>query len=160
MPTNFTKTEFLDFLITAKVNTYASQETHPVPVPLLPGSKQLEYTQDQFLYRDIYYGGDSFIGQETVYYKGEPIWAMAYAGGLMENIPPGIKPEAIYNFLGEALRLVSPETPYRGPKHYQNGDFTYIDRHEMENYLFWGTEAISFQGRPVYSLHYSGGWIK
>jgi hypothetical protein len=157
---DFTHSEFLDFLITAKVNTYASQEAKPVVVPLLPGSKQLEYTQDQFLYRDIYFGGESFIGQETVYYKGEPIWAMAYAGGLMESVPSVLKPIKIYNFLKKALRLVSPETSYRGPKHYQNGDFTYIDRHEVENNLFWGTEAITFQGQPVYTLHYSGGSIK
>lgn len=76
----YNEKDFLDFLIQAKKATYASQGDNASVTPLLKGSRQLEFLEGDFLYRDIYFGMSYFIGQETVYYKGNPIWSMSYSG--------------------------------------------------------------------------------
>jgi hypothetical protein len=37
--------------------------------PLVPGSKQLEYRDGEYLYRDIYVGMAYFVGQEVVFHR-------------------------------------------------------------------------------------------
>lgn len=42
--------EFIAFLRAAKLSTYAAQGDDATVFPLLPGSKQLEYSRDPLLY--------------------------------------------------------------------------------------------------------------
>jgi hypothetical protein len=56
----------LAFLLRAKRRTYALLGDAASVTPLLPGSRQLEYREDPLLYRDVYFGLRSFVGQETV----------------------------------------------------------------------------------------------
>lgn len=46
---------FLPFLIRAKKETYASQGDDAAVFPILEGSRQLEYREGEYLYRDIYF---------------------------------------------------------------------------------------------------------
>lgn len=78
----------LDFLVRAKRHTYASHVDDASVTPLLSGSRQLEYREDSFFYRDIYFGVNYFVGQETVYNEEQPYWAMSYAGGVNPSINP------------------------------------------------------------------------
>jgi hypothetical protein len=66
----YTEEKFLDFLIKAKKATYASQGDNASVTPLLEGSRQLEFQEGHFLYRDIYFGMSYFACQEIVYYQG------------------------------------------------------------------------------------------
>jgi hypothetical protein len=56
----YTEGEFLDFLIKAKKATYASQGDNASVTPLLEGSRQLEFQEGNFLYRDVYFGMSYF----------------------------------------------------------------------------------------------------
>ena len=61
---------FVD-LLQAKRATYAGQGDEATVTPLVPGSKQLEYRDGDYLYRDIYLGMAYFVGQEVVSHRGE-----------------------------------------------------------------------------------------
>jgi hypothetical protein len=86
MPT-FDQEEFIAFLVRAKRATYASAGGEMIVAAILPESHQLEYAEGPFLYRDVYYGQVFFAGQETVFYDGQPVWSMVYAGGMLTNPP-------------------------------------------------------------------------
>jgi len=151
--------KFARFLCDAKRATYASQDGSTRVKPLLKGSHQLEFLQGSLFYRDVYYGGDFFIGQETVYFQDAPLWGMAYAGGLNAGIEAAGTP-GIYDFLGVALRAVPQNAPFRGPESLEQGAFTYTNRILGTFARFSGVETIAYQTLPVYQLHYSGGLIK
>ncbi|MBN1681229.1 MAG: hypothetical protein JW966_13160 [Anaerolineae bacterium] len=145
---------FIAFLLDAKRATYASTGGEAVVEAALAGAHQLEYRAGPFLYRDIYYGGEQFIGQETVYQGEQPLWSMSYAGWSIDaSIPVG-------DFLKEALRHVEADRPFRGPPRYQNGDYTYANESHGAVARFWGCEVITYQDRPIYELRYQGGTIR
>ncbi len=150
---------FINFLCDAKRATYAAKDDKAVVKPVLAGSHQLEYRSGALLYRDIYFGGEYFVGQETVYYNNEPYWGMSYAGGINEELDPKLAPR-IYDFLAAALREVPESAPYRGPKSFIQGDFNYVNRILGVFSRFSGTETIFLQENPIYQLHYSGGILK
>ncbi len=151
------------FLVEAKRNTYAAGVDSASVPPALPGSHQLEYRQGDFLYRDVYFGGGYFLGQETVYYGSTPIWGMVYAGGVLQGAT--VEPELVYVFLQRALRQVEAPRPFRGPSLYEQGAFEYTDASVGDIGTFFGTEIVSYQGKMVYQLRYGGvcsvdfGWV-
>ncbi len=152
------RAEFADFLVKAKRVTYASMgDQYKITNPALPDSHQLEYSEGPFLYRDIYFGGNYFVGQEVVHHNGTPIWSMAYGGGFWRQ---DIDITAFNEIFGEALRLVGPERPYRGPDRYSKGDYEYTDHTHGGIERFQGLEGITFKNRPIYSLRYLGGFLK
>lgn len=143
------------FLTEAKRQTYAAGG-EPAP-PLIPGSHQYEYRSGDWLYRDIYYGGEFFAGQEMVFYRNRPWWSMVYSGGVKAEQPPGAE---IYTFLQSALKLVDPSMPYRGPSTYQQGEYRYACAVRGEPEWFEGVEIIFFREKVVYQLTFSGGMIE
>jgi hypothetical protein len=151
---------FVDFLVEAKKRTYASEENGTSVRPLLNGSKQLEYQDGNYVYRDIYFGSAFFAGQEVVEYEQQPIWSMVYSGGI---IIPDVSREqlaSIYAFLRQALRLVNAAAPYRGPQHFEDGPYTYKNTYHGTLELFYGEEYIFAHGQKVYELRYSGGYLR
>ena len=109
---------FVDFLIRAKQHTYAAQGDEASVNPHLAGSRQLEYHEESFFYRDIYFGTRYFVGQETVYHEEYPYLAMSYSGGVESVIDDTDEIQQIYAFLRMALRQVSREYIYRGSEWY------------------------------------------
>lgn len=73
---DFNINEFMQFTVQAKLNTYASEGDEATVIPTLNGSKQLEFLSGDYFYRDIYFGMEYFIGQETIEYMGSPIWSI------------------------------------------------------------------------------------
>jgi len=152
---------FVAFLIAAKRNTYAAQGGAGAAVtPLLPGSHQLEYREGRLLYRDVYFGGDYFAGQEMVYYDTAPVWSMVYAGGALKHLTVSLDIRRTYAFLQTALQHLLAEHPYRGPALFKQEDFVYTNEIHGDLERFWGVEAISYQGVAVYQLHYGGGVLR
>ena len=151
---------FVTFLATAKRETYAAQGDDATAAPLLPGSRQLEYRDRALLYRDIYFGGAYFVGQETVYLDSLAVWAMAYAGGLIAPIVSPLEIQQVYGFLRGALRQVTPERPYRGPRMLRAGAYIYTDESQGNFELFSGVETITHDNNRVYQLHYAGGRLR
>jgi hypothetical protein len=142
------------FLVKAKIHTYASGMEER---ELKNGSKELSYGEDEFAYRDRYFGFNPFAGQEVVWYKEKVVWVMNYRGRVLsERIPP----KKVYQFLRKALRQVKENKPFRGPDHFAENDWTYVNQVEGSVKNFKGIEKIFFRGKPVYELGYHGGVIK
>jgi hypothetical protein len=54
------------FLVQAKLETYAAGSQEASVPAVLAGSHQLEFRRGEFFYRDIYFGGDYFVGRNSV----------------------------------------------------------------------------------------------
>lgn len=152
-----TNEHLAQFLVAAKRATYASRGDNASVTPLLSGSRQLEFQLGSVLYRDIYFGFTFFVGQETVYENEKPIWAMSYAGGMMDA---NAAVEAVYKFLQFALRQVDVANPYRGPGLIRGEGFQYTCQTNGALENFWGIERISQNRGIVYELRYHGGHIR
>lgn len=146
---------FLSFLVAAKQKTYAAGEAGRVR-EAVPGSVQLEYSQGDWLYRDVYFGSSLFAGQETVHYKNQPYWSMVYAGRAHSEQAEMLAQAGV---LQAALREVSEDMPFRGPLEYIQGEFTYQCRVRGDVGWFTGKETITWQGKNIYTLHFQGGYI-
>lgn len=147
------------FLQAAKRATYAAQGDDASVVPLLADSRQLEYQEDGWLYRDIYVGLLRFVGQELVYQQGRALWSMAYAGG----VPPGTpdsQARTAYAFLRQALRALPTDFPVRGPQCLEEAGWRYTCHHSGTLAAFDGTESITDpEGAVVYQLRFAGGLV-
>jgi hypothetical protein len=98
------------FLVEAKRRTYAGlDDDATVSTPAFPGSKQLEYREQNLSYRDIYFGMTYFVGQEVVQSDERVIWSMSYAGGLLPGIADRAEVAAIYAFLRQSLLRIQAE---------------------------------------------------
>ncbi len=150
---------FVDFLLRAKRATYAGQGDEASVTPLVPGSKQLEYRDDDYLYRDIYFGMVYFVGQECVSYRGRPVWSMSYAGGVISVPGDGVDPRAIYGFLRLALRHGTEAEPYRGPGRFSHESWSYTNASNGSLDSFSGIEGIARDGAQVYECRYAGGTL-
>ncbi|BDG46959.1 DUF5680 domain-containing protein [Parageobacillus sp. KH3-4] len=63
-------------------------------------------------------------------------------------------------FIREALRLADVQAPYRGPRQWQNGPYTYQNDDEGTwEERFCGEERIFIAEEKVYELRYCGGLI-
>jgi hypothetical protein len=146
------------FLVTAKTRTYAAggASSSAAVSARLPGSHQLEFREGELLYRDIYFGGAHFAGQEVVYQVETPIWSMCYAGGWTVDLDESEISTAA-SILQAALRHTPPDLPFRGPLEYLAGDFAYHNQVEGGLARFAGRERIEKMGSTVYALAYTGG---
>jgi hypothetical protein len=149
------------FLVEAKRHTYAGlDDDATISTPIIAGSKQLEYSDNELSYRDIYFGMAFFVGQEVVTDKRRAIWSMSYAGGVSPEIADRDKLLGVYAFLRKALLGIGEDRPFRGPSHFEQGNYRYVNTSEGELSEFHGTERICLDGMPVYGLRYSGGIIR
>jgi hypothetical protein len=161
MSSNIPHEELVQFIITAKSQTYAAGggASRSTVAALLTDSHQLEYCAGKLYYRDIYFGQTYFVGQETVYHANTAIWSMCYAGGWTDQLTSEDDTGRISLVLQDALKRVPSDFPFRGPSeydeagcHYQNSPAGNVER-------FNGIEHITCGSRKVYELHYSGGII-
>ncbi|MCL6444174.1 MAG: DUF5680 domain-containing protein [Alicyclobacillus sp.] len=150
----------IDFIVKAKRSTYASQGDDASVSPAFVGSRQLEYREETLLYRDIYFGFFFFVGQEVVYENERPVWSMCYSGGVERFIISHDDAHAIYAFLRSALRQVSRDFPFRGPKMHNEGVFTYKNSYEGDFDSCSGQETIFRGNEVVYRLQFSGGMVR
>ena len=156
--TEFKINELVEFLLEAKVNSYAGGGAELKPQR--PGFKELEFSKGDWEYRDSYCGFFFAPGQEIVRYKGKPVWAMAYSGGMLSEYH-GNKDFAkqTFTFLKKCLALVELSRPFRGPTNFKDGDFEYKDANNGDISDFSGTEHIYYKGKEVFRQHYIGGYI-
>ncbi len=139
-----------DFLVRAKRATYAAKSGSVAPSR--PKSHDLAYQEGDYHYYDTYLGGQCFSGEEAVWIKGEPVWAMNYSG---RTIGEGFSGD----FLKEALMNVPREHPYRGPLCFQQGSHAYHAVIQGSFDWFSGVEEIFFEGRKVYECMFHGGKV-
>lgn len=154
------KTQLAKFLVEAKKRTYAAKGDEATMLPLLEDTKQLEYKQGNYTYRDIYAGMTFFAGQEIVYEGNTVLWSMVYSGGIDKKINDETKILKIYTFLRQCLNEVSENYPFRGPKKFVAGQLTYQNDIRGNLNSFDGVETIFLSGSLVYQLKYSGGVLQ
>ncbi len=155
---DFNLSQLAKFLIKAKTQTYASEGKEITAQR--PGFIELEFKEGDFEYRDSYSGFYQAPGQEIVRYKGNPVWAMAYSGG-MEKKYHGDADFAIktFSFLKQVLSRVEESKPFRGPDNFREGDYEYINKVEGDVTNFKGQEQILYKGEKVFAQDYIGGLI-
>lgn len=74
-----------NFLIEAKKQTYAKENIKKF-VSTRKGSYDYEYSSNNMIYHDTYFGGTNFMGEEVVYLSDDtPIWGMNYYGITLES---------------------------------------------------------------------------
>ena len=149
---------FVEFLRAAKAATYAAQGDDASVASVLSDSKQLEFRDGAFLYRDIYVGMFRFVGQEVVYRGERALWSMSYAGGLQQGVVPSAA-RPVYALLRRALLAPPPELPVRGPREFNAEPMRYTCTWQGSLQWFHGSESILQDGRGVYALRFSGGML-
>ncbi len=145
-----------DFVVAAKRSTYAG-DGQPA-TPSRHGSHDLEYRSGDWCYRDSYFGGTDFLGQEVVWRAGEPVWAMNYHGFILR--PDLIDARAAGRLIKAALSALYAEGRFLGGFSWSDGRFDYVDEAEGTCARFLGTERIFSHGEEAYRLHYHGGLIR
>ncbi len=144
-----------DFIVRAKSVTYIGNgQTVPA---CRPGSHDLEFTDGDWAYRDSYFGGRDFIGEEVVYFKGKPVWAMNYYGRILRA--DLITPAQAGQVLKASLSKMYLERRFLGGFEFHHEDFIYTDSSDGNVTSFHGCETITRNGGIPYELVYHGGLI-
>ena len=138
------------FLLRAKRSTYAAKGG--AVESSRRSSHDAAYQEGNYYYLDTYLGGHCFSGEEAVWIKGIPVWAMNYTGRVTGEGFSG-------DFLKEALMHVPKEYPYRGPLCFAQGDHAYHAVIQGDFEWYSGMEEIFFEGRKVYECMFHGGII-
>lgn len=136
------------FLLKAKRATYAGKG--PKFNPSRPESHDLQFKENGFLYIDTYLGGEKFAGEEALWENGKPLWAMNYCGRVISSEFDG-------DFLKESLVNVPYDMPYRGPREYVKGNYTYKCAVEGDFEWFNGYEEIYIFDKKIYECMFHGG---
>ncbi|BCS97214.1 hypothetical protein DSLASN_28460 [Desulfoluna limicola] len=144
----------IDFILKAKLSGYASGGEGQKRA-FDDGARGFEIAADGYRYLDRYYGFNPFSGAEHIYdADASLIWTMNYYG---EVLPEHSAPEKIYAFLREAMLLITPEYPFRGPSELKQGHLQYENIQHGTLDSFHGVESIYEKGERVYFLFYHGG---
>ena len=139
------------FRLKANCSTYAAY-MNEVPSTRLD-SHDFRYEEGEWVYHDTYVGGEQFAGEEAVWKAGRAMYAMNYTGRVLGETFSG-------HFLKEALRAADEQMPYRGPEHYQQGEYVYKCRVNGDVQWFQGYEEIFCRGEKVYECYFHGGLLK
>jgi len=156
MDAKFSLGQLNQFIVRAKSETYVGDGKKAASCR--PGSHDLKFKEDSFSYLDSYFGGTDFIGQEVVYFEGEPVWAMNYYGRIIE--PDKINAAEAGQVIKESLSKMYQEGRFLGGFVYNSGSGKYNDSSQGEIDSFSGKEWIIRENVKVYELVYHGGLIK
>ncbi|MGD0273300.1 MAG: DUF5680 domain-containing protein [Gaiellaceae bacterium] len=144
------------FIVKAKTATYAGSGA-PVDSSRL-GSIDLSFEEGDFSYRDSYFGGADFIGEEVVWQHGEPVWAMNYYGYILE--PEKLSDEESGKVIKESLTALYREGRFLSGFKHQTAHGLYVDTNVGDVSNFHGMEWTERGGERLYELRYHGGLIK
>jgi Domain of unknown function (DUF5680) len=152
----YTTSSLTRFIIRAKKATYVSGGVKNSSSR--PGSHDLSFREGDWTYRDSYFGGTDFIGQETVWLKDEPVWSMIYYGYIFrpDLIDGGRAAQTLRAALSTetAQGRLLDNFECSGP----HGHFSISSEGSIEH--FKGRETITVNGTLAYALDYMGGLIK
>ena len=142
------------FLVAAARAGYGSSEV--VIAKAADGANMINYHDGDWRMVDTFYGGHPYAGQEVIYHRRRPVWAMQYRGWVMAA---DLEPGQVYDFLKQALIEAPTGNPYRGPKELSDGDLTYRNDWQGDIKNFSGRESILAGNRQIYTGLYFGGLV-
>jgi hypothetical protein len=147
--------ELETFVVAAKAACYVGESEPSSPTRV--GSHDLTYECGHYLYRDSYFGGTDFLGQETVWYKNEPVWAMNYYGRVLRaDLIDGARAADV---IRTALSAMYAEDRFLGGFDAVHEGYQYRDVSDGNVDSFTGIETICSDGILAYRLDYHGGMI-
>jgi hypothetical protein len=149
------KEKLIEFLAKARTKTYAGASGKVKPI--FKDSKQLEYQEKEWLYRDIYYVGNGiFAGLETVYQQDKPVFSMSYFGNFK-----GMAEDEIDQVLRQALSENSQKTRLFYHVSWKLDHYQYKCTPDMTSGIeeIGGSESITKDGQQIYYLYYAGGCL-
>jgi hypothetical protein len=144
------------FVVRAKRSTYVGSGSTAESSRL--GSHDLTFHSDEWLYRDSYFGGTDFLGQETVWFRAEPVWAENYYGYILQ--PDLIDAARAGATIKAALSAMYQQGRFLGGFDWPGEHGHYQDHSSGDVSHFHGREVILVAGVEAYALDYSGGLIK
>ncbi|MCA9390511.1 hypothetical protein KC571_03845 [candidate division WWE3 bacterium] len=155
---SFSKDELFAFVDEAGKQTWAGDGA-AAPNPQRDNFEELIFERGDFFYRDSFVAGDAFSwGTELVSYLSKPVWNCLYGGGMIE--PFGTMAAETFSFLKKALVInANGFQSMRGPRTYQDGEWSYSYDQSGDVSLFQGEETITYQGKTVFFYHTFGGAI-
>ena len=95
--------EIKEFLQIANRSGYGNPDVKIKPT--VDGGQIIQHQSGDWCFSDRFYGGQPYAGQEIIYYKDDPVWAMQYRGWLTDE---SFNSGDIYSFLRKAL-LEAPD---------------------------------------------------
>lgn len=144
------------FIVRAKGATYVGDGSPAQPSRL--GSHDLVFRSGDWLYRDSYFGGTDFLGQEVVWFSNEPVWSMSYYGYIER--PDLIDAARAGSTIKGALSALYAEGRFLGAFDWSGPHGHYRDRSSGDVGHFKGREVIVVSGVEAYALDYFGGLIR
>lgn len=149
------KKELLRFLLKARTKTYAGAGGGVKPA--LTGSKQLEYKEKSWLYRDVFYVGNGiFVGLETIYHQAKPVFGMSYYGNFK-----GMSEKETDRILRGALIANKEKTRTWKEVQWEKDGYQYLCQPDFGKSIddFGGSETISKKRKEIYRFFYAAGLI-
>ena len=123
-----------------------------------PGSHDLIWSEGDWRYLDSYFGGTDFLGQETLWFRSEPVWAMNYYGHISR--PDLIDAQRAGETIKAALSAMYREGRFLGGYEWAGEFGRYVDASRGDTGHFHGREAILVGSEEAYALDYFGGLVK
>jgi hypothetical protein len=145
-----------DFIIRAKKATYVGDGAKASSSR--QGSHDLTYEDGDWCYRDSYFGGIDFLGQEVVWHQTKPVWSMCYYGYILR--PDMISAAEAGNLLKAALSKPDSQGRLLDNLSHSHNDMTYNIASSGSFEHFKGRETIHVHNELAYALDYFGGLIK
>ena len=153
----------LEFIARAHGNTYAAPKEikflYSCKIPILEKHKDYDFTDGDWRYHDSYAGSIWAPGREVVFYKGEPVWSMAYQGKTIDGLSEELVDET-FTFLKTALINADERMPFRGPRAFAKGDFDYRFLMTGDYRYFTGEEAIAYKRTIIFTQNVMGILVK
>lgn len=152
----FKPEDLFNFLDEADKATWAAGA--PEVRPERTGFHELAYKKGDFDYRDSYTGHYRSRGMTVVRFKGKPIYASLYGGGMAKGKED--LTNKTFNFLKKCLS--SDEKGFeshRGPHNLKDGEWEYRYSQEGDTEEFSGYEEIYYKGELVFFHRIFGGLI-
>lgn len=122
------------------------------------GSHDLTWADGDWRYLDSYFGGTDFIGQEVIWFRQQPVWAMNYHGYIRH--PQLIDGHRAGATIKAALSSMYRQGRFLGGFEWSGEHGKYTDENVGGAAHFRGHEAIWVEGREAYALDYHGGLLK
>ena len=148
------KESLIQFLVDSNKAGYAGGEEKKW-VKESDSSTTIPFEKGQWRSHDNFFGGEPYGGRTIVFYKGKPYWMMVYYGWVIE----GVESNPVYEVLRNALKQMSEDYPFRGPREHKEGQFTYSNTWDGEVDKFSGEEQITQGDKLVYKANYIGGLV-
>lgn len=143
-------------VVAAKAATYVGGGTKAPSSR--PGSHDLSWASGDWRYLDSYFGGTDFLGQEVLWHRDEPVWAMNYYGYIRR--PDLIDAVRAGETIKAALSAMYAEGRFLGGFDWSGPHGHYVDQSTGNAQHFHGREIILVGGEEAYALDYFGGLIR